>query len=136
MKLNKMIEMLLSLGLLAGAGYLAYKYVLPKILGGVADSGGATREMLSGSCAGGSCSADKYNALLDDESDAGTAALVAEAQRDGLSTAGIGGLLANANQVVTATTLMLQRQLGKIFATQTSAAAGGGSGDQRRLDAM
>ncbi len=137
MRMDRMIETLLSLGLLAGAGYLVVTYVLPKLAGPTTPAGGGCT---SGTCSGTTSALDynplerfmeKLNDLLDDDSDEGTRVIVQEAQSAGVSPAGIGGLLTNASNVVTATTLMLQRQLGSMFLNEQTTPASGGRVDTR-----
>lgn len=117
MRMDRTIETLLSVGLIGGAGYIAYAKVpavrsfIDSLFTKAVDPGSdKDANVVSGGCTGASCDPEKYNEYLEDDSDAGTQRIVQEALKDGLSLAGIGGLLANATKPVTATSMYLDQK--------------------------
>jgi hypothetical protein len=128
--MDKTIESLLTMGIVAGGGYLLYANV--PIIKDFVDHLFMTKypdpvnRDLKSSCTGVDCAL--YD--LEDNSDEAAGKIVQQAQKDGLSIAGTGGILNNANVTKTAQdvyALYAQRAFGDLMTGTIFRGGGGGN---------
>lgn len=135
MKMDKAIEMILSLGLLVGAGYLVVTYVLPSF---ARSSGG--KQTTTEACADGSCDGDIWDDILGDTSSQSALRVVQQAEKEGLSSVGIGGILQNSSKPTTAQTVyssaMTQLMRMQQYSMAQMAGGGGGTSSLRQAQSM
>ncbi len=137
MKMDKAIEMILSLGLLVGAGYLVVKYVIPSLT--KTPGGGGSAQTTTDPCADGSCAADIWDEILGDTSSQSALRVVQQGEKEGLSTVGIGGSLLNSSKPTTAQTVYSSAMSQLMRMQQISMAqmtGGGGNSSLRQSQPM